>query len=62
MRIVFEREVAKYKSFVYQYYWDIMRPIYKYRELTEDQAEIVEELREAWFDLKEEWGIREDEE
>jgi hypothetical protein len=61
MKIVIEREVAKYKGFVSQFYWRILRPLCKYRELTEDQAKIAEELREAWFNLKDEWNIQEDE-
>lgn len=61
MRIVFERDVDKYKSFVYDYYWHVIRPMYKYRELTEEQAEIVIEMREEWFNLKDEHNIKEDE-
>jgi hypothetical protein len=62
VRIVIEREVQKYKSFVYDFYWRGIRPMYKYRELTEEQAKIAEEIRESWFRLKDEWNIKDDDE
>ena len=61
MRIVLEREAKKYKAFVYDFFWKVLRPARKYRELTDDQAELLEELWEGWFDLKEQHNIKEEE-
>jgi len=60
MRIVIEREVAKYKHFV-EDFQEVLRHFRKYRALDESQAELINEMWDDWFDLKEAWDIKEDE-
>jgi len=59
MRIVIEREVHKYQKLV----WDFqmyLRDIWKYRELTDDQAELIDEIWHEWHYLKNEDGIEDE--
>lgn len=57
MRIVIEREAEKYKDAMWRFYQDVLRPVWKWGEHSEETAETVEQIRDGWFRVLEEHSI-----
>jgi len=59
MRIVIEHGVHKYQKLV----WDFqmyLRNIWKYRELTDGQTELIDDIWHSWLVFKNENGIEDE--
>lgn len=60
MRIVIERDVVKYKQFVWEFEGHL-REIWKWHDLPAETYKVIDELWRDWHRMKEENGIQEDE-